>query len=99
MNEHELAGNTTYFFSPYQSIRLALENNSAKNEPFGLQKLKTVIEKKLRNKHAPSEFAQLLFITLKALGRLMKTHYHKTPSELTLLPKVNINWTTLKNKN
>lgn len=60
----------------------ARENNSAKDEPFVLQKLKDLIEKNYREKHAPSEFAQLLFITAKALGRLTKNHFNKTPSEL-----------------
>jgi AraC-like DNA-binding protein len=55
---------------------------SAKGEPYVLQQLKTLIEKNFREKHSPSEFANLLFITPKALGRLTRMHFNKTPSEL-----------------
>lgn len=59
-----------------------LPQNTATDEPFVLQKLKDLIEKNFRQKHAPAEFAALLFITPKALGKLTKTHFNKTPSEL-----------------
>lgn len=52
------------------------------DKPFVLQKLKNLIEKHYREKHTPSAFAELLFITPKALGKLTKTHFNKTPSEL-----------------
>lgn len=61
---------------------LAIEQNKSKAEPFVLQKLKDLIEKHFREKHAPSDFAELLFISPKALGKLTKTHFNKTPSEL-----------------
>ena len=51
-------------------------------KPFVLQKLKDLIEKHYREKHSPSAFAELLYITPKALGKLTKTHFNKTPSEL-----------------
>ena len=51
-------------------------------KPFVLQQLKNLIEKHYREKHTPSEFAELLYITPKALGKLTKTHFNKTPSEL-----------------
>jgi len=60
----------------------AIEQNKTKEEPFVLQKLKDLIEKHFREKHAPADFASLLFITPKALGKLTKTHFNKTPSEL-----------------
>ncbi len=60
----------------------AAGDNTAKDEPFVLQKLKELIEKNYRVKHAPSDFAALLYITPKALGKLTKTHFNKTPSEL-----------------
>lgn len=52
------------------------------NKPFVLQKLKDLIEKHYRQKHTPSAFAELLYITPKALGKLTKAHFNKTPSEL-----------------
>jgi len=52
------------------------------NKPFVLQRLKDLIEKHYREKHSPSAFAELLYITPKALGKLTKTHFNKTPSEL-----------------
>ncbi len=52
------------------------------NKPFVLQKLKDLIEKHYREKHTPSAFAEMLYITPKALGKLTKTHFNKTPSEL-----------------
>ena len=60
----------------------ALAQNTAGDEPFVLQKLKDLIEKNFRQKHTPADFAELLFITPKALGKLTKTHFNKTPSEL-----------------
>jgi AraC family transcriptional regulator, transcriptional activator of pobA len=52
------------------------------DKPFVLQKLKDLIEKHYREKHTPSAFAALLYITPKALGKLTKAHFNKTPSEL-----------------
>lgn len=52
------------------------------DKPFVLQRLKDLIEKHYREKHTPSAFAQLLYITPKALGKLTKAHFNKTPSEL-----------------
>jgi AraC family transcriptional regulator, transcriptional activator of pobA len=60
----------------------ALKNISTADEPFVLQKLKDLIERNFREKHTPSEFAELLSITPKALGKLTKSHFNKTPSEL-----------------
>ncbi|MCC6726479.1 MAG: helix-turn-helix transcriptional regulator [Saprospiraceae bacterium] len=50
--------------------------------PFLLRKLKTVIEENFRQKHSPSDYAELLHITPNALSKLAKTHFQKTPTEL-----------------
>lgn len=60
----------------------ATKNILSEEEPFVLKKLKDLIERNYREKHAPSEFAELLSITPKALGKLTKSHFNKTPSEL-----------------
>lgn len=52
------------------------------NEPFILQTLKQAIEQHFREKHAPSDYADLLHITPKALARLTKAHFNKTLSDL-----------------
>lgn len=51
-------------------------------EPFILQKLKDAIEENFRTKHSPSEYADLLYITPKALAKITKTHFNKTLSSL-----------------
>jgi AraC family transcriptional regulator, transcriptional activator of pobA len=60
----------------------AKKNVEPDDKPFVLQKLKDLIEKHYRERHKPSAFAALLYITPKALGKLTKTHFNKTPSEL-----------------
>jgi AraC family transcriptional regulator, transcriptional activator of pobA len=47
-------------------------------EPFILQKLKDYIEEHFRKKHAPNEYADLLNISPKALGKITKTHFNRT---------------------
>ena len=51
-------------------------------EPFILQKLKDAIEKNFKTKHTASEYADLLYITPKALAKITKTHFNKTLSSL-----------------
>ncbi|MFC0181955.1 AraC-type DNA-binding protein [Pseudarcicella hirudinis] len=51
-------------------------------EPFILQNLKNHIETYYRTKHSPSEYADILSITPKALGRITKKHFNKTLSDL-----------------
>ncbi len=51
-------------------------------EPFILQKLKDAIEENFRTKHSPGQYADLLYISPKALGRITKTHFNKTLSAL-----------------
>ena len=52
------------------------------NEPFVLQKLKDSIEANFKTKHSPSDYAELLYITPKALAKITKTHFNKTLSSL-----------------
>ncbi|HEX5655026.1 MAG TPA: AraC family transcriptional regulator [Chitinophagaceae bacterium] len=63
----------------YPAAKQQLESD---NKPLVLQKLKDLIEKHYREKHTPSAFAELLYISPKALGKLTKAHFNKTPSEL-----------------
>jgi AraC-like DNA-binding protein len=51
-------------------------------EPFILQKLKDAIEENFKTKHTASEYADLLYISPKALARITKTHFNKTLSSL-----------------
>jgi AraC family transcriptional regulator, transcriptional activator of pobA len=50
--------------------------------PVVLDELKQLVEAHYRTLHTPSEYAQRLHITPKALGKLVKTHLHKTLTEL-----------------
>ena len=47
-----------------------------------LQQLREHIEAHYRRLHSPAEYAALVHLTPKALGRLTKKHFHKTPSDL-----------------
>lgn len=51
-------------------------------EPFILQKLKDAIEENYKTKHSPADYAELLYITPKALAKITKTHFNKTLSSL-----------------
>ncbi len=51
-------------------------------EPFILQKLKDAIEASFKTKHSPADYAEMLFITPKALAKITKTHFNKTLSSL-----------------
>ncbi|MDN3653984.1 helix-turn-helix domain-containing protein [Ferruginibacter paludis] len=51
-------------------------------EPFILQKLKDAIEENFKTKHTASEYAELLYISPKALAKITKTHFNKTLSSL-----------------
>ncbi len=51
-------------------------------EPFILQKLKDAIEEHFKSKHSPADYAELLYITPKALAKITKSHFHKTLSSL-----------------
>ncbi len=47
-----------------------------------LQQFKQKVEKHYAAKHAPSEYAEMLYISPKALGKLTKKHFGKTPGDL-----------------
>ncbi len=47
-------------------------------EPFVLQNLKDAIEENFRTKHSPAEYAGLLNISPKALGKITRQHFNKT---------------------
>ncbi len=51
-------------------------------EPFILQKLKDAIDEHFKIKHSPAEYAEMLFITPKALAKITKSHFNKTLSSL-----------------
>jgi AraC-like DNA-binding protein len=51
-------------------------------EPFILQKLKDAIEENFKTKHTASDYAELLYISPKALAKITKTHFNKTLSGL-----------------
>ena len=52
------------------------------DEPAVLQQLKEAIEKHYRQKHSASDYASLLHISPKALGKITKTHFNKTLTDL-----------------
>ena len=55
---------------------------SLNKEPFILQNLKNYIETHFKTKHSPSDYADLLNITPKALGKITKDHFNKTLTHL-----------------
>ena len=50
--------------------------------PAMLDELKRLVEGHYRTLHSPADYAKRLHITPKALGKLVKTHLHKTLTEL-----------------
>jgi AraC family transcriptional activator of pobA len=72
-----------------KAVRLKAQQNPMlakafedETEPFILQKLKDYIEEHFRDKHSPSEYADLLNISPKALGKITKNHFNKTLTSL-----------------
>jgi AraC family transcriptional regulator, transcriptional activator of pobA len=61
---------------------LAAEAVKDSKEPFILQKLKDAIEENFKIKHSASEYADLLYISPKALAKITKSHFNKTLSSL-----------------
>ncbi|HEY6435742.1 MAG TPA: helix-turn-helix domain-containing protein [Ignavibacteriaceae bacterium] len=60
----------------------AAEAANSNKEPFILQKLKDAIEENYKTKHAPADYAEMLYITPKALAKMAKTHFNKTLSSI-----------------
>ena len=65
--------------------RLRVDNNpfvaneiSGLKEPFVLQNLKDAIEEHFKTKHSPSDYADLLNISPKALAKITRNHFNKT---------------------
>lgn len=58
-----------------------IKNKDAK-EPFILQGLRDAIERDFKKKHLPRDYANTLNISAKALGRITKTHFRKTLTQL-----------------
>lgn len=52
------------------------------SRPPVLEQFIQLIEQHYQSKHSPAEYAALLHITPKALGRLVKLHFRRTPTEL-----------------
>lgn len=59
-----------------------LKASGMEKEPFILKTLKDAIEEHYKSKHSPSDYADLLNISAKALNRISKTHFNKTLSNL-----------------
>ena len=64
-----------------QTPNLQLEASSS-DEPFVLHRLKGSIETHFRSKHTPGDYADLLSLTPKALGKITKKHFKKTLTDL-----------------
>lgn len=60
----------------------AAEMTINSKEPFILQKLKDAIEENYKIKHTASDYADLLYISSKALAKITRTHFNKTLSSL-----------------
>jgi hypothetical protein len=50
-------------------------------EPFILQKLKDAIEENFKTKHSPADYAELLYISPKALAKITKSYFNKTTQQ------------------
>jgi len=61
---------------------LTAEKAKDHKEPFILQKLKDAIENNFKTKHSPADYAELLYISPKALAKITKSHFNKTLSSL-----------------
>src|SRR4030095_11097441 len=60
----------------------ALKDVVTVKEPFILQNLKSAIEKNFKKKHSAGEYAHELNISRKALGRVTRSYFNKTITEL-----------------
>ena len=60
----------------------ALQQITKSQTPYKLEELKALLEQNYKSKHSPSEYANLLNISASAFSRLVKQHFHKTPTAL-----------------
>jgi AraC-like DNA-binding protein len=65
-----------------QQQPVAAESIKDDKEPFILQKLKDAIEANFKTKHSPADYAEMLYISPKALAKIIKSHFNKTLSSL-----------------
>ena len=70
-------------------LKIKQENEAERAQVVSLQPqilkcLRELIEENFRQKHFPSDYAELLNITTKTLGKITKTHYGKTITELII---------------
>ena len=72
-----------------RASRLRLEQEAGLPEPATpgrvpavLQQLQQLIERHFHQKHTPADYADLLHMSPKALGKLTRTHYRRTLTEL-----------------
>lgn len=65
-----------------QQQPLAAQEVNENKEPFILQKLKDAIEENFKIKHSPTDYAEMLYISSKALAKITKSHFNKTLSSL-----------------
>ena len=70
-----------------KSARLKLEQRdhartTAVRKPAVLEELRRLIEEDYRTEHSPSYYARRLHLAPKSLAKLVKKHFHKTPTEL-----------------
>ena len=56
--------------------------SSQTKEPFVLKKVKDYIDEHYKTNHSPSDYADMLAISPKALGKLTKKHFNKTLTDL-----------------
>lgn len=60
----------------------ALSVTTGEVQPFVLQSLKDAIETHFKTRHSASDYASILHISPKALGKITKKHFNKTITEL-----------------
>lgn len=65
-----------------QQQTAAAESIKYNKEPFILQKLKDAIDANFKTKHSPADYAEMLYISPKALAKITKSHFNKTLSSL-----------------
>jgi AraC-like DNA-binding protein len=63
-------------------VRQGPAGSPAARRPEVLDALRNLIEANYRSLHAPADYAARLGVTPKALGRVVRTHLHRTPTDL-----------------
>ena len=88
MAQHDLVGAYLRILL-INTFRLKLEQQKVKTtdtasvkEPYILQKLINAIEDNFKAKHSPSDYAAMLYVTAKTLGKVSKAYYNKSISSI-----------------